>query len=132
MQAEIIHKERKINDLERKLRQREDECERLKQERDRLVSISNELRGELNIAQRRLLENAEETLGINNDEIIERMNERIEEQAQQIEGMDRYIDELDGEIRAWINEQEGAAGVPHRRNEGVRVGGGGKIDKRKS
>jgi hypothetical protein len=30
MHSEIIHKERRINDLERKLRLREDECERLK------------------------------------------------------------------------------------------------------
>lgn len=98
MQAEIIHKERRINELERKLRQREDECERIKQERDRLVAISNELRGELNIAQRRLLENAEESLG-QPDETVMRMNERLEEQQNQIDGMDRYIDELDVEIR---------------------------------
>lgn len=98
MQAEIIHKERRINELERKLRQREDECERVKQERDRLVAISNELRGELNIAQRRLLENAEESLG-QPDETVMRMNERLEEQQNQIDGMDRYIDELDVEIR---------------------------------
>jgi chromosome segregation ATPase len=98
MQAEIIHKERRINELERKLRQREDECERVKQERDRLVAISNELRGELNIAQRRLLENAEESLG-HPDETVMRMNERLEEQQNQIDGMDRYIDELDVEIR---------------------------------
>ncbi len=99
MQAEIIHKERRINELERKLRQREDECERVKQERDRLVAISNELRGELNIAQRRLLENAEESLGQGDETLILRMNERLEEQQNQIEGMDRYIDELDVEIR---------------------------------
>jgi chromosome segregation ATPase len=98
MQAEIIHKERRINELERKLRQREDDCERVKQERDRLVAISNELRGELNIAQRRLLENAEESLG-QPDETVMRMNERLEEQQNQIDGMDRYIDELDVEIR---------------------------------
>ena len=46
--------------------------------------------------------------------------------------MDRYIDELDGEIRTWISEQEGQAG-PMKRSEGIRVGGGGKmIDRRKS
>jgi predicted RNase H-like nuclease (RuvC/YqgF family) len=80
MHSEIIHKERRINDLERKLRQREDECERLKQERDRLVAISNELRGELNIVQRRLLENAQESLEGNHDETIMRMSERLEQQ----------------------------------------------------
>jgi hypothetical protein len=79
MHSEIIHKERRINDLERKLRLREDECERLKQERDRLVAISNELRGELNIAQRRLLENAQESLKGNHDETIMRMSERLEQ-----------------------------------------------------
>jgi hypothetical protein len=79
MHSEIIHKERRINDLERKLRLREDECERVKQERDRLVAISNELRGELNIAQRRLLENAQESLEGNHDETIMRMSERLEQ-----------------------------------------------------
>jgi hypothetical protein len=51
----------------------------VKQERDRLVAISNELRGELNIAQRRLLENAEEGLGQQDETLIVRMNEKLEE-----------------------------------------------------
>jgi chromosome segregation ATPase len=63
MQQEIIKKERRISELERKLRSREEDLERLKQERDRLVQISNDLRGELNIAQRRILELNEEALG---------------------------------------------------------------------
>lgn len=54
MQQEIIQKERKIFELERKLKQKEDELERLKEERDRLVNISNELRADLNNAQRQL------------------------------------------------------------------------------
>ena len=37
MQQEIIFKERKIGDLERKLRQRDEEIHGLKAERDRLV-----------------------------------------------------------------------------------------------
>jgi hypothetical protein len=48
MQSEIISKERRIGDLEKKLRQRDEEIERLKGERDRLVLISNDLRAELN------------------------------------------------------------------------------------
>ena len=47
--------------------------------------------------------------------------------------MDRFIDELDVEIRGWINEQEGNhPQPPHKRNDGVRVGGGGIIDRRRS
>ena len=56
MQQEIMSKERKIYDLERKLRARDEEVERLKEERERLIHISNELRGELTVAQRRLVE----------------------------------------------------------------------------
>jgi len=63
MQQEIMKKERRIAELERKLKSRDDELERLKQERDRLVQISNDLRGELNIAQRRVLELNEDVLG---------------------------------------------------------------------
>jgi hypothetical protein len=48
--------------LERKLRQREEEIERLKAERDKLIAISNELRGELHVAQRQIYENAEEAV----------------------------------------------------------------------
>jgi len=47
LQEELIRKERKIYELERKLRHKEDEIGKLKQERDRLVQISNDLRGEL-------------------------------------------------------------------------------------
>ena len=43
-------KERKIGELEKKLRSREDDVDRLKSERDRLIMISNELRAELNLA----------------------------------------------------------------------------------
>ena len=43
----MIAKERKIFELERKLRSKEDEIEKLKSERDRLANISNELRAEL-------------------------------------------------------------------------------------
>jgi predicted RNase H-like nuclease (RuvC/YqgF family) len=58
MQQEIIFKERKIGDLERKLRERDEEIHGLKAERDRLVQISGELSGKLSIAERRLFENA--------------------------------------------------------------------------
>jgi 3-methyladenine DNA glycosylase Tag len=50
----VIQKERRIFDLEKKLRSKDDEIDRLKAERDRLVVISNELRAELNNAQRLL------------------------------------------------------------------------------
>jgi len=63
MQREIIAKERKIAELERRLRARDDEVERLKVERDRLIAISNELRGELNVAERRLIEQGENNVG---------------------------------------------------------------------
>jgi hypothetical protein len=49
-------KERKIGDLEKKLRHRDEEIVSLKGERDRLVSISSELAGKLSIAERRLFE----------------------------------------------------------------------------
>lgn len=63
MQREIIAKERKIAELERRLRARDDEVERLKVERDRLIAISNELRGELNVVERRLIEQGENNVG---------------------------------------------------------------------
>ena len=65
MQQEIIFKERKIGDLERKLRQRDEEIHGLKAERDRLVQISGELSGKLSMAERRLYENAQDALGQN-------------------------------------------------------------------
>ncbi len=46
----MIGKERRIFELERKLKQKDDEIERLKEERDRLITISNDLRAELNNA----------------------------------------------------------------------------------
>jgi len=62
MQQEIILKERRIGDLEAKLRSRDESIQRLKTERDRLVTISNDLRAELNTTQRRLIEYSEEAL----------------------------------------------------------------------
>jgi len=50
----MIFKERRIFELERKLKAKEEEVEKLKEERDRLISISNELRAELNTAQKQL------------------------------------------------------------------------------
>ena len=47
LQKEIIAKERKIFELEKKLNMSKDEINKLKLERDRLVEISNELRAEL-------------------------------------------------------------------------------------
>ena len=47
MQQEIISKERKIFELERKPKHKEDEVQRLKEERN-LVEISNNLRAKLN------------------------------------------------------------------------------------
>ena len=78
-------KDRRINELERKLRHRDEELERLKIERDRLVSISNDLRGELNISQRRLLEEAEESLGREEQEAtIKTVREQIKRHRDQI------------------------------------------------
>jgi hypothetical protein len=54
MSKEMINKERRISDLEKRFRVKSEECERLKVERDRLVNISNDLKAELNGAQRRL------------------------------------------------------------------------------
>jgi len=54
VQQEIIQKERRIFELERKVKAKDDEIEKLKAERDRLVSISNDLRAELNNALRQL------------------------------------------------------------------------------
>lgn len=65
MHQELLQKERKISELEKKLRLRDEELTRLKDERDRLVQISNELRAELNNSQRRLFEQAEEVMGQN-------------------------------------------------------------------
>lgn len=56
LQKEIIAKERRIFDLERKLRQSTDEVRKLKDERDRLVQISAELRAELNRTRRTVAE----------------------------------------------------------------------------
>ena len=47
MQKEIISKERRIFELEKKFSLSKDEVGRLKLERDRLVEISNNLRAEL-------------------------------------------------------------------------------------
>ena len=52
LQREIISKERRMFEIERTLRVRDEEVRRLKEERDRLVSISNELRAELNRSKR--------------------------------------------------------------------------------
>ena len=56
IQQEIIQKERKIFDLERRLRHKDEEIDKLKAERDRLLQISNDLRAELNNTQRMLQE----------------------------------------------------------------------------
>ena len=56
LQREIIAKERKVFDIERRLRQSADEVRKLKDERDRLVQISNDLRAELNRARRTISE----------------------------------------------------------------------------
>lgn len=52
MKSEIVSKQRRISELERRLRVREQECDRLKSERDRLVAISNDLRAELNMLKK--------------------------------------------------------------------------------
>ena len=51
LQREIIAKERRIYDLERKLQQNMLEVGRLKEERDRIIQISSDLRAELNKAK---------------------------------------------------------------------------------
>ena len=56
LQKEIIAKERRAFDLERRLQQSANEVQRLKDERDRLVQISNELRAELNRTKRTVSE----------------------------------------------------------------------------
>lgn len=108
MQREIIVKERKIGDLERRLRARDEEVERLKVERDRLITISNELRGELNVAERRLLEQGESNVGFEEEkerrDHLERelVNIQLQEQTDKIKQMDRYVDELSLQMREWI------------------------------
>ena len=74
MQQEIIIKERRIGDLERKLRQRDEEIAGLKTERDRLVQISGELAGKLSIAERRLFEQAQDALDVNDESKINYMD----------------------------------------------------------
>eukprot|EP00347_Sterkiella_histriomuscorum_P021617 403333356 len=56
IQQEIIQKERRIFELERKLKHKDDELDKLKAERERLLQISSELRAELNTAQKLLQE----------------------------------------------------------------------------
>jgi len=48
MQKEIIAKQRRILDLEQALVRSQQEVNRLKEERDRLIEISNDLRAQLN------------------------------------------------------------------------------------
>ena len=48
MQKEIIAKQRRILDLEQALVRSQQEVNRLKEERDRLIEISNGLRAQLN------------------------------------------------------------------------------------
>lgn len=52
LQREIINKERKAFELEKNLSQKSAEVNRIKDERDRLVNISNDLRAELNKTKR--------------------------------------------------------------------------------
>ena len=47
-QEAIIDKTQRINRLEAILKQKEEQVDKLKEERDRLVSISSELRSDLN------------------------------------------------------------------------------------
>ena len=56
LQKEIIAKERKVFDLERRVNQATGEVIKLREERDRLVNISNDLRAELNKAKRQISE----------------------------------------------------------------------------
>lgn len=71
-------------DFERRLRQRDEEIDRLKKERDRLVQISNELRAQLNAAERRILEQAEDALGGAGDEEERIKRDYIENEMMQI------------------------------------------------
>ena len=48
MQKEFIAKQRRILDLEQALVRSQQEVNRLKEERDRLIEISNDLRAQLN------------------------------------------------------------------------------------
>lgn len=56
MQQEIIAKQRRLFDMDGKLVAAQREILKLKDERDRLVHISNELRAELNKAKRTISE----------------------------------------------------------------------------
>ena len=56
LQQEIISKERKVFDLERRVAASAGEVIRLKEERDRLVFISSDLRAQLNKAKRQIYE----------------------------------------------------------------------------
>ena len=47
-QEAIIEKTQRINRLEAILKQKEEQVDKLKEERDRLISISSELRADLN------------------------------------------------------------------------------------
>jgi len=49
-------RDKRIQELERKLRHKEDEVSRLKQERDRLVDISNELKADLQSSQKLVMQ----------------------------------------------------------------------------
>jgi len=56
LQREIINKERRAFDLERGLVQKQAENQRMKEERDKVLEISSNLRAELNRAKRSVLE----------------------------------------------------------------------------
>lgn len=136
MQAEVIAKERRIGDLEKKLRQREEEIERLKGERDRLVLISNDLRAELNQSQRRILEQAEDAMereGLLNEEMESRhqgiIASHIQEQQDRIGQLDRQVDELATQMRDWIAHE---IHQPPQTSAPRRVGGGRRLGRDKS
>ena len=82
LQKEIIAKERKIFDLERRLSYSAEEVRKLKDERDRLVEISNDLRAqvkkykaECNLAQKKL----------DSSPVVKEMNIEQEEEKQELE-----------------------------------------------
>lgn len=134
MQQELIAKERRIGDLERKLRQREEEIGRVKAERDRLVVISNDLRAELNQAQRRILEqaeDAEERQGAMAEELEARHQEAVashlEEQRERLGKLEGQVDELADHLRELLSSEHAppTTTAPPRR-----VGGGGRVSSR--
>ena len=120
-------KERKIIDLERRLKAKEDEIDRLKAERDKLAAISNDLRAQVNMAERRILEHAEEALG---QEDREQNQEAIEEQHERIRKIDRYVDDLALQMRDWIDNE-----IAQNHNNAVKserkIGGGGRVSSKK-